>query len=127
MTHLRSPLSQKFENDRICDEFESAWERHLQHPNGDDHRPTLEDYLGEVSGSQRSLLFRDLLALELACRARRGEGLVSEREAGRGGGRAGPDVEALAQVAERASWMRWMRSPRIRSKCRRLPVTNSRP
>ena len=73
MTNLGLPLSQKIENDRICDDFESAWERHPQQNDGDDHRPKLEDYLGQISGSQRSLLFRDLLALELVCRTRRGE------------------------------------------------------
>ena len=59
------PLPVLDQIDRICDRFERAWER--------GERPRVEDNLGEVSGTHRSALVRDLLAAELSARRRRGE------------------------------------------------------
>jgi serine/threonine-protein kinase len=51
--------------DQVCDRFEAAWAA--------GQRPRLEDYLGAALRSVQSVLLRELLALELACRRRRGE------------------------------------------------------
>jgi WD40 repeat protein/serine/threonine protein kinase len=51
--------------DQICDRFEAAWLR------GD--RPDIESFLDDVHSTVQPALFRELLALELACRRRRGE------------------------------------------------------
>jgi len=48
--------------DRVCLDFEAAWKR-----------PRIEDYLGDVGEPQRSVLLRELLAVELAYRLRSGE------------------------------------------------------
>jgi serine/threonine-protein kinase len=51
--------------DQACDRFEAAWRA--------GERPQLEDFLGDVAGPDKQELFRELLAVELACRRQRGE------------------------------------------------------
>jgi len=51
--------------DEACDRYESAWKAGGE--------PIIETYLDTVLEPERSALFRDLLALELELRARRGE------------------------------------------------------
>jgi formylglycine-generating enzyme required for sulfatase activity len=51
--------------DALCNRFEDAWRA--------GQRPRIEDYLGEGAGPERSLLFRELLKLELEYRRQSGE------------------------------------------------------
>ena len=51
--------------DEVCDRFEAAWKAGL--------RPRIEDYLEETAGPERSVLWHDLLVLELVYRRRQGE------------------------------------------------------
>jgi WD40 repeat protein len=57
------PVAQRI--DRACDRFEAAWKA--------GERPRLEPYLDGWDGPARALLLRELLALEVAYRRRRGE------------------------------------------------------
>jgi serine/threonine-protein kinase len=51
--------------DRVCDGFEAAWKR--------GERPAIVEYLSDATGSERSVLLRELLAADLEWRRRRGE------------------------------------------------------
>jgi serine/threonine protein kinase len=51
--------------DRLCDQFEAAWRS--------GSRQTIEELLLQVAGSERGLLFRELLEIELQLRQRGGE------------------------------------------------------
>lgn len=62
-TFQHQPAEQQI--DMICDEFEAAWRE------GTAARP--EDYLSRLDSSQRATLLRELLALEIDYRRRRGE------------------------------------------------------
>jgi serine/threonine protein kinase/formylglycine-generating enzyme required for sulfatase activity len=53
-----------------CDRFEAAWRA--------GERPRIEDYLADTPEPERSLLLRELLALELAYRRRHGETLTPD-------------------------------------------------
>jgi tRNA A-37 threonylcarbamoyl transferase component Bud32 len=59
------PLDVLHQIDRICDQFESAWQA--------GGKPRLEDYLGAVAEAHRAALLHDLLAAELDARCRRDE------------------------------------------------------
>src|SRR6516162_2816679 len=69
--------------DRVCDEFEAAWQsvkRSLRHPplkrQGSDpigQRPQIEAYLAEVPETHRGAVPRELLPIELNYRAQSGE------------------------------------------------------
>jgi hypothetical protein len=54
--------------DGVCHSFEAAWQTSPGGP-----RPRIEDYLGDRPEPERSLLLRELLLLEQACRRRAGE------------------------------------------------------
>jgi WD40 repeat protein/serine/threonine protein kinase len=71
--------------DKACDRFEAAW-RAAQ-------RPPLEDFLTEIAELERGELFRELLAVELACRRERGEHPTAEEYQGRF-----PDFATLVQA-----------------------------
>jgi serine/threonine protein kinase/formylglycine-generating enzyme required for sulfatase activity len=64
------PLSQAQRINAVCDRFERAWQA--------GPRPRIEDYLGDTAEPEHALLFRELLALELAYRRRSYETLVVE-------------------------------------------------
>jgi serine/threonine protein kinase len=66
--HLPGALQKRV--DRACDEFESAWLA--------GRRPTVEDYLGDVTEPERSALVRELLLLEVDYRHRAGEATQPE-------------------------------------------------
>jgi formylglycine-generating enzyme required for sulfatase activity/predicted Ser/Thr protein kinase len=51
--------------DAVCDRFEDSWKSGM--------RPDLDEYLAEFPESERFPLFRELVKLDLACRADRGE------------------------------------------------------
>lgn len=51
--------------DQLCDEFESAWLSGVA--------PQVEEFLGRVSENERPALLRELIALEIEHRQRRGE------------------------------------------------------
>src|SRR5262245_57838170 len=51
--------------DRVCDRFEAAWKA--------GHRPQLEDHLSGVPELERSVLLRELIAVELHYRSAFGE------------------------------------------------------
>ena len=59
------PMQQALRVDEVCDRFEDAL-RAAQ-------KPRIEDFLGPASGPERSDLLRELLALDLHWRQRRGE------------------------------------------------------
>jgi serine/threonine protein kinase len=64
------PLSGERQVNERCDRFEVAWKA--------GERPRIEDYLTDTPESERSLLFRELLAVELAYRRECGEPLTPE-------------------------------------------------
>src|SRR5688500_10568405 len=51
--------------DRVCDRFEAAWK--------EGQRPEVEDYIDGVPESERSLLLRELIAVDLHYRRASGE------------------------------------------------------
>ncbi|MBI3463689.1 MAG: protein kinase [Planctomycetes bacterium] len=51
--------------DRLCDQFEAVWKA--------GRRPKLEEYLGSTEAHERQALLRELVALELGYRLKRGE------------------------------------------------------
>ncbi len=57
--------------DRICLQFEAAWSRTANA----DSRPRIEDYLADTPKPERSILLRELLALEWAYRLKQGDSL----------------------------------------------------
>src|SRR5262249_22517538 len=59
------PLDVHDRIDRACDRLEAAW--------GRGERPRIEGFLGEADGPYRAAWVRDLLAVELDARRRRGE------------------------------------------------------
>ncbi|MCA9039226.1 MAG: protein kinase [Planctomycetaceae bacterium] len=59
------PLPTVHRVDLKCDEFESAW--------NSGERPTIEEYLEGISGTERQQLLRELVALEIELRERGGE------------------------------------------------------
>ncbi len=61
----RLPAPERRRLDRLCDRFEARWQAGL--------RPRLESYLGRVPRPFQPGLLRELLALELEYRRRRGE------------------------------------------------------
>ena len=69
------PVAAKERIDGICVLFEDAWKA--------GQRPNVEQYLGEVSESERSLLLRELLLLESYYRRAQGEALNAEEYHGR--------------------------------------------
>jgi eukaryotic-like serine/threonine-protein kinase len=64
------PLDVLHQIDRICDRFEAAWAR--------GESPRVEDFLVEIEAGYRQRLLRELLASEVAARAKRGEAARSE-------------------------------------------------
>jgi hypothetical protein len=61
----RSRLLQSRQIDQICDRFEAAWKA----ARSTGQRPRLDDYLGDTSEPERSVLLRELMALDSAyCR-----------------------------------------------------------
>jgi serine/threonine protein kinase len=54
--------------EQVCDRFEAAWQAA-----GSAAGPRIEEHLGDTSEPERRVLLRELLALELAYRRRRGE------------------------------------------------------
>ena len=58
-------LSRACRIDSVCDRFEAAWKT--------GQRPRIEDYLGEMAESERSLLVRELILLEVHYRRLAGE------------------------------------------------------
>src|SRR5262249_18010784 len=54
--------------DAVCDRFERAWQE--ARPGG--AAPRLASYMGEIHGLPREILFRELSALDRACRERYG-------------------------------------------------------
>ena len=60
--------------DQVCDRFEAAW----QAAGSRDQRPRIEDYLQDAPETERPLLLRGLLAVELEHRCQSGETLVVE-------------------------------------------------
>jgi WD40 repeat protein/predicted Ser/Thr protein kinase len=72
--------------DQACDRFERAWRA--------GERPRLEEALGETAEPERSLLFRELLAVELELR--------------RGGGEAPSPADYLARFPDYAELLRTM-------------------
>ena len=69
------PLAAKERIDEICVAFEDAWKS--------GQRPQAEQYVAEVSESQRSLLLRELLLLEIYYRRAGGESVRIEEYYGR--------------------------------------------
>src|SRR5262245_26074157 len=63
------PASMVQRIDEACDRFEAAW-RTAQSTG---QRPRLEDYLGGAPASERSVLLRELMALEFQYRLHNGE------------------------------------------------------
>ncbi len=63
------PVSLARRVDQICLHFEAAWSAAANAA----IRPQIEDYLAETPEPERSILLRELLALELAYRVERGE------------------------------------------------------
>jgi len=61
-----SRMSQRYEIDRLCDEFEESWARCRTPSEGPAAPPCIEDYLDKVDAESRTLLFRELLAVELS-------------------------------------------------------------
>jgi serine/threonine protein kinase/WD40 repeat protein len=59
------PLAGEARIDEICDRFEQAWKA--------GSRPRIEDYLGDCAEPERSVLLRELIALEIDYRRRAGE------------------------------------------------------
>jgi tetratricopeptide (TPR) repeat protein len=59
------PLEILDQIDRICDQFEAAWEA--------GERPRIEDYVGRIGEADRAALLSALLAADLEARRRRGE------------------------------------------------------
>jgi hypothetical protein len=57
------------ELDLICDRFEAAWDQ----AGGTGEKPRIEDYLGDVSGSERLALLHELIGLEAGLRREQGE------------------------------------------------------
>jgi tetratricopeptide (TPR) repeat protein len=55
--------------EQVCDRFEAAW----QAPAAADHRPRIEDFLGDAPEAVRPVLLRELIALELDYRRQQGE------------------------------------------------------
>jgi serine/threonine-protein kinase len=55
--------------DQICDRFEAAWKAAA----ATGQRPRIEDYLGDTPESERALLLRELIALDMVYRRRAGE------------------------------------------------------
>jgi eukaryotic-like serine/threonine-protein kinase len=51
--------------ERLCDRFEAAWQS--------GQRPSIEDYLAETLGPERSAVLRELVAVDLVYRRRAGE------------------------------------------------------
>jgi WD40 repeat protein/tRNA A-37 threonylcarbamoyl transferase component Bud32 len=74
--HLPSDLARRL--DKACDAFEAAWRA----PAGGEP-PRLEDYLGDPPQPLRAPLFRELLALELNYRTRRGAAPTPDEYAAR--------------------------------------------
>ncbi|HEV3260899.1 MAG TPA: serine/threonine-protein kinase, partial [Gemmataceae bacterium] len=66
-----SRLSVFLRLDRVCDRFAKAWLA--------GQRPRIEDYLAEAEGSERAVLIRELLKLELEHRAGAGEEIWPEQ------------------------------------------------
>jgi serine/threonine-protein kinase len=63
---MNDPVSPKDGNvDKLCDEFEREWQA--------GGNPRIEPYLARVSATQQGELLRELLALEVEYRSRRGE------------------------------------------------------
>lgn len=60
-------LSQKLKIDRISDAFEAAWEQYVRQNDMSANMPQIEDFLQESESGEREHLFRELLAIELAC------------------------------------------------------------
>src|SRR5690242_208016 len=54
--------------EQVCDRFEAAWQAA-----GSTGGPSIEEHLGDTAESERRVLLRELLVLELGYRRRRGE------------------------------------------------------
>jgi serine/threonine protein kinase len=67
--HAVGGATQQARIDGICDSFEEAWMR----ANSVGERPTIEDYLGELSGPERAFLLCELAALDFDYRRLAGE------------------------------------------------------
>ena len=64
------PFSQVEQIDRLCDEFEQAWQS--------GKRPKIEEYLERATSTERSVLLAELVAAECAVRQRSGENVTIE-------------------------------------------------
>jgi eukaryotic-like serine/threonine-protein kinase len=69
------PLSLQRRVDQICLRFERAWKAK--------QRPTVEEFLGDTPEPERSVLRRELIALETAYRQRSSENSQTENDRGR--------------------------------------------
>ena len=76
--------------DDACDRFEAAWQAGL--------RPQIEDYLEETAGLERSVLWHELLVLELVYRRRQGEQPTPEEYRARFPARANLVGKALGEA-----------------------------
>ena len=76
--------------DDACDRFEAAWKAGL--------RPQIEDYLEETAGPERSVLWHELLVLELVYRRRQGEQPTPEEYRARFPARANLVGKALGEA-----------------------------
>ena len=97
---MSESLSLQQRVDGVCLAFEAAWRVHAANPEGQP-RPRLEDVLDQAAESDRPLLFRELLAVELAYRRQQGDTPQVEDYQARFPGFAEVIPAALAASAER--------------------------
>ena len=68
MSDQESNVGDDLEIDRLCDQFELAWEAHVNRRRKD--APAIEDYLEANTRIDSRELFRELLSVELSCSTR---------------------------------------------------------